>query len=261
MSPTPALNRDLEGQVAIVTGASNGIGRAVATQLALRGARVLAVARDKNRLQSLESDTGAIPCAISIETAEACAEVVGRARQLGSPTILINSAGRGGYLDRPIFDQTSEDWRLTLAVNLDACFELSRLVAHDIRRSDFGRIVMISSTAGEVGAPAMSAYCASKHGVIGLMRSIAHDIAPYGGTCNAVLPSWVRTEMAEQDASKEAAQRGLSADAVWAERAQQNPAGRILDVQEVANVVSFLACAAASGVNGQAITVSIGSNW
>jgi NAD(P)-dependent dehydrogenase (short-subunit alcohol dehydrogenase family) len=120
---------------------------------------------------------------------------------------------------------------------------------------------MISSTAGEVGAPAMSAYCASKHGVIGLMRSLAHDIAPHGGTCNAVLPSWVRTEMAEQDALKEAAQRGLSADAVWAERAQQNPAGRILDVQEVANVVSFLASAAASGVNGQAITVSIGSAW
>ncbi|MBL8908116.1 MAG: SDR family oxidoreductase [Rhizobiales bacterium] len=261
MSQAAAIDRDLDGKVAIVTGASNGIGRAAAAQLAARGARVLAVARDQSRLQSLERETGAIPCAISIETAEACVEVVSRARQFGSPTILINSAGRGGYLDRPIFEQTSEDWRQTLAVNLDACFELSRHVALDIRRSGFGRIVMISSTAGEVGAPAMSAYCASKHGVIGLMRSLAHDIAPYGGTCNAVLPSWVRTEMAEQDALKEAAQRGLSADAVWAERAQQNPAGRILDVQEVANVVSFLASAAASGVNGQAITVSIGSNW
>lgn len=255
------MTRDLEGRVAIVTGASNGIGRAVAAQLASRGARVLAVARDASRLKVLESETGAVPCAISIETAAACAEVVSRARLLGIPTIIVNSAGRGGYLDRPIFEQTSEDWRLTLAVNLDASFELSRHVAHDIRRSGFGRIVMISSTAGEVGAPAMSAYCASKHGVIGLMRSLAHDVAPYGGTCNAVLPSWVRTEMAEQDASKEAAQRGLSTDAVWAERAQQNPAGRILDVQEVANVVSFLASDAASGVNGQAITVSIGSAW
>lgn len=261
MSASPAMTRDLEGKVAIVTGASNGIGRAVAAQLASRGARVLAVARDASRLKALESETGAVPCAISIETAVACAEVVGRARLLGIPTIIVNSAGRGGYLDRPIFEQTSEDWRLTLAVNLDASFELSRHVAHDIRRSGFGRIVMISSTAGEVGAPSMSAYCASKHGVIGLMRSLAHDIAPYGGTCNAVLPSWVRTEMAEQDASKEAAQRGLSTDAVWAERAQQNPAGRILDVQEVANVVSFLASDAASGVNGQAITVSIGSAW
>ena len=261
MQPSPTTARDLDGKVAIVTGASNGIGRAVAAQLASRGARVLAVARDKDRLRSLESETGAIACAISIETAEACAEVISQARKLGSPTILINSAGRGGYLDRAIFEQTSEDWRQTLAVNLDASFELSRHVAREIRQSGFGRIVMISSTAGEVGAAAMSAYCASKHGVIGLMRSIAHDIAPYGGTCNAVLPSWVRTEMAEQDALKEAAQRGMSADAVWAERAQQNPAGRILDVQEVANVVSFLANAAASGVNGQAITISIGSNW
>jgi NAD(P)-dependent dehydrogenase (short-subunit alcohol dehydrogenase family) len=261
MNSSPAILRDLEGQVAIVTGASNGIGRAVAAQLASRGARVLAVARDKDRLQKLEYETGAIAYAISIKTAEACADVVKRARQLGTPTILVNSAGRGGYLDRPIFEQTSEDWRQTLAVNLDASFELSRHVAQDIRSAGFGRIVMISSTAGEVGAPAMSAYCASKHGVIGLMRSLAHDIAPHGGTCNAVLPSWVRTEMAEQDALKEAAQRGMSADAVWAERAQQNPAGRILDVQEVASVVSFLASAAASGVNGQAITVSIGSNW
>jgi len=261
MNPTPAINRDLEGKIAIVTGASNGIGRAVATQLASRGARVLAVARDAVRLKSLESETGSIPYAISIETAEACAEVVSRARQLGSPAILVNSAGRGGYLDRPIFEQTSDDWQLTLAVNLDASFELSRHVAHDIRRSGFGRIVMISSTAGEVGAPAMSAYCASKHGVIGLMRSIAHDIAPYGGTCNALLPSWVRTEMAERDAAQEAAKRGMTVDAVWTERAQQNPAKRILDVQEIATIVSFLASAAASGINGEAITVSIGSNW
>ena len=148
-----------------------------------------------------------------------------------------------------------------MAVNLDAPFELSRHVAQDIRAAGFGRIIMISSTAGQVGAPAMSAYCASKHGVIGLMRSIAHDIAPYGGTCNALLPSWVRAEMAERDAAQEAAKRGMTVDAVWTRRARQNPAKRILDVQEIATIVSFLASAAASGINGEAITVSIGSNW
>src|SRR5689334_17138263 len=126
MNRVVTTHRDLDGKVAIVTGASNGIGRAAAAQLAARGAKVLAVARDMGRLKSLESETGAIPCAISIETAEACAAAVSRARQLGTPAILVNSAGRGGYLDRPIFEQTSEDWRLTLAVNLDASFELSR---------------------------------------------------------------------------------------------------------------------------------------
>jgi 3-hydroxybutyrate dehydrogenase len=261
MSAAAAVSRDLEGKVAIVTGASSGIGRGSATILAQRGAIVLAVARDAARLGTLQRDTGAVACPISIDTPEACEEVVKRARALGEVAILVNNAGLGGYLDKTIFEQSSADWRRTMAVNLDAPFELSRHVAQDIRAAGFGRIIMISSTAGEVGAPAMSAYCASKHGVIGLMRSVAHDIAPYGGTCNALLPSWVRTEMAERDAAKEAAKRGMTVDAVWTERAQQNPAKRILDVQEVATIVSFLASAAASGVNGEAITVSIGSIW
>jgi 3-hydroxybutyrate dehydrogenase len=261
MSAQAAVPRDLHGKVAIVTGASSGIGRACAVALAQRGAIVLAVARDAARLEALQRETGAVACAISIDTPEACEQVVKRARQLGEASILINNAGLGGYLDRTIFEQTTADWRRTMAVNLDAPFELSRHVAQDIRAAGFGRIIMISSTAGQVGAPAMSAYCASKHGVIGLMRSIAHDIAPYGGTCNALLPSWVRTEMAERDAAQEAAKRGMTVDAVWTERAQQNPAKRILDVQEIATIVSFLASAAASGINGEAITVSIGSNW
>lgn len=261
MSARAAVPRDLDGKVAIVTGASSGIGKASAVALAQRGATILAVARDAARLDTLKRETGAVACPISIDTPAACEEVVRRARALGEVAILINNAGLGGYLDKTIFEQTSDDWRRTMAVNLDAPFELSRHVAQDIRAAGFGRIVMISSTAGEVGAPAMSAYCASKHGVIGLMRSIAHDIAPYGGTCNALLPSWVRTEMAERDAAQEAAKRGMTVDAVWTERAQQNPAKRILDVQEVANTVSFLASAVASGINGEAITVSIGSNW
>ena len=106
--------RDLDGKVAIVTGASNGIGRAVAVALAARGATVLAVARDAARLASTRSAKRAPLRARSrSRRAEACAEVVKRARQLGEVAILINSAGRGGYLDRPIFEQTSEDWRRT----------------------------------------------------------------------------------------------------------------------------------------------------
>jgi NAD(P)-dependent dehydrogenase (short-subunit alcohol dehydrogenase family) len=148
-----------------------------------------------------------------------------------------------------------------MAVNLHAPFELSRHVAHDIRALGFGRIIMISSTAGEVGAPAMSPYCASKHGLNGLMRSIAQDLAPHGGTCNAVLPSWVRTEMAEDDALVEARRRSMTVAAIWEERKAQNPAKRILTPEEVADVVLFLASRAASGINGEAVTVSIGAIW
>ena len=116
-------------------------------------------------------------------------------------------------------------------------------------------------TAGEVGAPAMSAYCASKHGLIGLMRSVAHDVAPYNCTCNAVLPGWVKTEMANRDAEREAARRGLTPERVWKEREEAYPAKRVLEADEIAEVIGFLCSDAASGVNGEAMTVSLGSVW
>jgi NAD(P)-dependent dehydrogenase (short-subunit alcohol dehydrogenase family) len=251
----------LDGRVAVVTGASSGIGRATAMLLAERGARVLAVARNGDKLAALSRETGVASCAISIETAAACARTMEEARRLGPVAILVNCAGRAGYLDRPIWDQSTEDWRATMAVNLDAPFELTRLAVHDMRALGWGRIVMVGSTAGQVGAPAMSAYCASKHGLIGLMRSVAQDVAKFGVTCNAVLPGWVRTEMAERDAEQEAARRGTSAAEIWAERAAGYPAARVLEPKEVAHVIGFLVGQKASGVNGEAITVSLGGIW
>lgn len=260
--PNPAATSDaLAGKVAVVTGASSGIGRATAVLLASRGAKVLAVGRDKARLERVAAEENVTPCVAAIETADACASVTTAARKLGPIAILVNCAGRGGYLDRPIWEQSTEDWRATMAVNLDAPFELTKEAARDIRQTGWGRVVMISSTAGEVGAPSMSPYCASKHGVIGLMRSVAQDLAPLGATCNAILPGWVRTEMAERDAVQEAKSRGMTADAIWAERAAANPAKRVLEPEEIAKVVGFLVSDEAAGVNGEAITVSLGSLW
>lgn len=251
----------LTGRVAIVTGASSGIGRAIAVLLAERGARVLAVGRDAARLAELAAEAKVEPCVAALETQQACADVISAARRRGPIAILVNAAGRGGSLDRPIWEQSSEDWRATMAVNLDAPFELTKAAAQDMRETRWGRIVMISSTAGEVGAPAMSPYCASKHGIIGLMRSVAQDLAPYNATCNAILPGWVRTRMAERDAEQEAGQRGMSVEAIWAERAAANPGKRLVTPEEVARVTGFLCSEEASAVNGEAITVSLGSYW
>lgn len=256
-----SAGQELKGRVAIVTGASSGIGKATAVLFRRRGARVLAVARDRKRLDALAKESGAEPFAVSLDSAEACEQTVAAARKLGPVSILVNCAGRGGHEDKPIFDQSPAEWRATMAVNLDAPFELTRLATRDMRDQRWGRIVMVSSTAGEVGAPAMSAYCASKHGLIGLMRSVAHDVAPYNCTCNAVLPGWVKTEMADRDAEKEAARRGLTAAQVWQERADAYPAKRVLSAEEIAEVIAFLASDAASGVNGEAMTVSLGSLW
>jgi 3-hydroxybutyrate dehydrogenase len=148
-----------------------------------------------------------------------------------------------------------------MALNLDAPFELTRLASRDMKELGWGRVIMVSSTAGEVGAPAMSAYCASKHGLLGLMRAAAHDLAKIGATCNAVLPGWVRTELAEQDTMREAQRRGMTVAEVWAERAASYPGGRVLEPEDVARVIAFLASADAAAINAEAITVSHGSLW
>ncbi len=222
----------------------------------------MAVARDADRLASLAAEADAIePFVVGLETQEGCAAAIAAARRLGPIGVLVNNAGRGGWHDRPIWEQDRAGWDASMAVNLHAPFELTRQAAADMRAARWGRIVMISSTAGEVGAASNGPYCASKHGVIGLMRSVAQDVASYGVTCNAVLPGWVRTEMADEDAAREAAARGLDTDAVWAERSAAYPSGRVVDVREVAAVVAFLAGESAAGVNGEAITVAHGSHW
>ncbi len=249
--------------VALVTGASRGMGRAIALALAADGVRVMAAARDQEALDLLRSEGPGIEAvAVNLDGPDGCARAIGATRrQLGPIAILVNNAGRGGWHDRPIWEQDRAGWSASLAINLDAPFELTRLAVPDMLAARWGRIVMISSTAGEVGAPAQSPYCSSKHGVIGLMRSVAHDVAPFGVTCNAVLPGWVRTEMAERDAAREASERGLDVEAVWAERAGTYPSGRVVEAEEIARVVGFLVSDGASGVNGEAITVAHGSQW
>jgi hypothetical protein len=251
MNAQAAGPRDLDGKVAIVTGASSGIGRACAVALAQRGATVLAVARDAVRLDTLQRETGAIACAISIDTPEACEDVVKRARQLGEASILINNAGLGGYLDRTIFDQTSADWRRTMAVNLDAPFELSRHVAQDIRAAGFGRIIDLVDEAGRQRRPCRPMRLETRG--YRPIRSPRH--CSYGG--HAMLFAVIRIEMMDRDA----AQRRKRHDCltVWTRAAQQNPAKRILDVRK--SPPSSLLPRAAGGINGEAITVSIGSNW
>lgn len=250
--------------VALVTGAGTGIGRASAVLLAEQGSTVMAVGRREAPLQSLCAEhRGMSYLAQSLDSPSGCARAVESTRErLGPPSILVHAAGLGGYLDRPIWEQTTAAWRTTMAINLDAAFELVRLVVPAIREAGFGRIVLVGSTAGQVGAPAMSAYSSSKAALGGLMRSVACDVAPFGVTCNAVVPTWVRdTEMAERDAKKEASTRSVPVEEIWRERAEASSAGRVLDASEVAAVIAFLASHAAGGVNGASIDITLGNAW
>jgi NAD(P)-dependent dehydrogenase (short-subunit alcohol dehydrogenase family) len=121
--------------------------------------------------------------------------------------------------------------------------------------------VYTSSTAGLVAEHASAAYNSSKHGLLGLMRSVAVDGGPYGVTSNAVLPGWVRTQMAEHSAQQEAIDRGLTVDQVWAVRGTLYPPGRVPTAAEVAELIAFLASEESSGVSGEAIRVALGSVW
>jgi NAD(P)-dependent dehydrogenase (short-subunit alcohol dehydrogenase family) len=252
----------VEGRVAIVTGAGRGIGRATALALASRGARVLGVSRTEGELASLADEAPIQVLAESVATEEGCERIVAEARnRLGPVEILVLNAGIGSGHEQEIWAQETNVWRESMAVNLDGPFFLCRAASAHMKEGGWGRIVMVSSTSGEVGSPSTSAYTASKHGLMGLMRSVAQDLGLHGATCNAVLPGWVRTEMAERSARIEAERLGVTVEEVWAERAAAYPGNRVVTTEEVAEVIAFLASDAASGVNGEGVTVALGGLW
>jgi NAD(P)-dependent dehydrogenase (short-subunit alcohol dehydrogenase family) len=248
----------VEGRVALVTGAGRGIGRVTAELLAARGARVMASARSENELAA----TGLDWVAADLGSPEGCERAVAEAEQrLGPVEILVCNHGIGSAHERVIWEQDPALWEETLRVNLSGPFYLSRLVTAGMVQRGYGRLVYTSSTAGQVAEPASAAYNSSKHGLLGLMRSVAQDAGPYNVTSNAVLPGWVRTEMAERSARAEAQERGVTVEEIWAERGRLYPPGRVVTPREVAEMIAFLASEESSGVNGEAITVALGAVW
>jgi NAD(P)-dependent dehydrogenase (short-subunit alcohol dehydrogenase family) len=222
----------------------------------------MAVARTQEELESLAREARVEFLVGTVATQDGCERIIeGTRERLGPISILISNAGMGSYHERPIWEQDPEVWRGSLAVNLDAAFHLMRSAVPDMIAAGWGRIVVVSSTSGQVGGPAISAYTAAKHGVIGLMRSVAQDVIPFGVTCNAVLPGWVKTAMADADVAVEAERSDRTPEEVWESHAREYAAGRVLRPEEIAAVVAFLASDAASGVNGEAITVALGGLW
>ena len=216
----------------------------------------MCVARSEHEL----ADVGLAYVVADLTLPEDCAgAVTNTSEQLGPIDILVCNHGIGSAHERVVWEQDPETWRETMRVNLDSPFLLSQLVLQGMIERQFGRVVYTSSTAGLVAEHAGSAYNSSKHGLLGLMRSVAVDAGPYGVTSNAVLPGWVRTEMAERSAHQEANDRDINTEQVWKERAAMYPPGRVVTPQEVAEVIAFLASEESSGINGEPIRVALGS--
>jgi len=216
----------------------------------------MAAARSESELQALGLDY----VVVDLGTPDGCDRAVRETQErLGPVTILVCNHGLGSARERVIWEQDREQWHESMRINLDGPFFLAQAVVKDMIEAGYGRCVFVSSTAANVAEFAGSPYNSSKTGLLGLMRSIAQDAGPHGVTSNAVLPGWVRTEMAERSALAEAEERGISADEVWKERAALYPPGRVVTPQEVAEVIAFFASEESSGVSGESVSVALGS--
>ena len=241
---------DLSGKIALVTGASRGIGRAIALRLAAQGATVVAAAREKNAAATVEeivaaggkADMGTVDVAdaSAIETL-----VSGALDRHGRIDILVNNAGI--TKDQLLLRMKRDDWDSVLATNLTAAFVLTQAVLRPMIRQKSGRIICISSVVGQSGNAGQANYAASKAGLIGFCKSLAREVASRQVTVNVVAPGLIETDMT----------RGITDDA-HAEWAAQIPLKRLGSPDDIASAVAFLASDEAAYITGQVLAVNGG---
>lgn len=240
---------ELTGQVAVVTGGSRGIGRAVAAELARAGARVALTARSAERAAAAAAElpgSGHAGYAADVADAAAVDALVERVEaEQGPVDILVNNAGVTE--DNLLVRLTEEAWDRVLDTNLKGTFHMIRAVARGMMRRRSGRIVNITSVVGLVGNKGQANYAASKAGLLGLTKSVAKELASRGVLCNAIAPGYIETEMTA--ALSEQAKEALAA---------QIAVGRLGTPDDIAGVVRFLAGPAGSYITGQTIVVDGG---
>ena len=246
-----SMKVDLSGQNAIVTGASQGLGRSMAVALGVSGARVALVARNKEKLSEtakLITDAGgqADVMAADVSEKDAIEKIVETVNEeWGKLHILVNNAGITRDTLMPVM--SDEQWDDVIAVNLRGTFLFTRAAAQRMMRSRYGRIINISSVSGLIGNAGQTNYSASKAGVIGMTRSLAKELGKRKVTVNAVAPGFIESEMTEK-----------LGDAILGEVKKKIPANRIGTPEDVSACVLFLASPAASYVTGQVLTVDGG---
>ncbi len=243
---------------ALITGGGTGIGAAIATRLAEMGARITVVGRRPEPLQEVAHGlygAQAVPFDITDEAAveEGLTTAVER---FGPVDILINNAGAAD--SSPFARTTSDAWHATLEVNLTGAFLVSRAVLPGMVERGWGRIVSIASTAGLKGYAYVAAYCAAKHGVLGMTRSLALEVAPKGVTVNAVCPGYTETELLGESIANIVDKTGVSEDEARTQLLESNPQGRFVLPVEVAEAAAWLVNPNAGAITGQAIVVAGG---
>ena len=256
------MTDSLAGRVAVITGGSKGIGRAIALAYAEAGAAVAVCARHAEALDQVAADVSALgarvhaaQCDVSND-AQVQALVASVESELGPVDILVNNAGIAPshkFLDHP-----DEMWDQVMDVNLKGVYRVTKALVPGMVERGWGRIINVASTAAKVGGAYIAAYTASKHGVLGLTRALAIEFVKSNITVNAICPGYVDTPMTSSNAAKIADRTGRSQADALKIFASSSPQKRLIEVDEVAHVALMLAGEAAKGITGQAINVDGG---
>lgn len=246
-----SITADLKDQVAVVTGASQGLGKAVAIALAANGATVVCLARSADKLAEtvklIEAAGGvaeAVSCDVTDRAAAADA-ITGAHKKYGRLDILVNNAGI--TRDKLVRGMSDEEWDDVIATNLTSCFVCCRAAAGVMRRAKYGRIINMASISGVIGNAGQANYSASKAGMIGMTRTMSKELVSRGVTVNAVAPGFIASEMTAE-----------LGDVVMEEVKKRIPAKRVGRPEDVAAAVLFLASKDASYISGQTIVVDGG---
>jgi NAD(P)-dependent dehydrogenase (short-subunit alcohol dehydrogenase family) len=257
-----AIALPLPGRRAVVTGGSRGIGRSIALTFAAGGADVAVVARGREELEDVAGAVRALgrrsvvlPCDVTDPTqVERMAATLQEA--LGGVDIVVNNAGAGGshkFLGHP-----DDLWHRMLTANLTSVYYVTKALVPAMVAQRWGRIIMIASTAAKVGARYIAAYTAAKHGVLGLTRALAVELAPYEITVNAICPGYVDTPMTQASIANITERTGMSPQESREALERLSLQHRLIAPEEVARAALFLAQDAARGITGQALSVDGG---
>ncbi len=243
-----------------MTGAGGDIGAAIVSELARSGARVTLMGRTTTTLEARRAALpSALTAAVAVDVTDPASvrAAFARARaELGTPTILVNAAGIGE--SAPFVKTDLRLWRRTLDVDLTGAFLCAAEVVPGAVAEKWGRIVNVASTAGLRGYKYMSAYCAAKHGLVGLTRALALEMAPSGVTVNAVCPTYVDTAMTQRTITNIVETTGRTPEQARTSLERMNPLGRLVTPAEVAQAVGWLCLPTSAAITGQSIGVAGG---
>ena len=254
-----AMGSRLEGRHALITGGGTGIGAAAAECLAGEGAKLSLLGRRIGPLRAVAESCGGSAIQCDVTDPQRIVAAFDEARAANGPIdLLIVNAGIAE--SAPFHQMSRESWDKIVATNLTAAFDSARGAIGDLLKSDNGRLVFVASVASLRGVPYAAHYAASKHGMLGLMRSLAAEYAKTSLTVNAVCPGYVDTPMTDQSVARVAALTGRGAEDSRSIITSQNASGRLVDPQAIGNVIAMLCLPISRDINGAAITIDGGTS-